>query len=57
MWETSFLQEIVNQLVVLLNMSDLVFDFRLASFVNLLSLLPLDVAVQITQEVWHQSIQ
>ncbi|KAM7542068.1 hypothetical protein Aperf_G00000010541 [Anoplocephala perfoliata] len=46
----TFLHEIVNHLVLLLNMSDLVFDFRLTSFVNLLPLLPLDVAVQVTQE-------
>nr|CDS25591.1 thyroid adenoma associated [Hymenolepis microstoma] len=50
MWQMPFIQEIVNQLVMLLNVSSLFLDFRLTSFVNLLPLLSYDKAVQITQE-------
>lgn len=51
MWQTPFVEEIVNKLVFLLNISNLVFDIRLTALVNLLPLLPHDRAVQIAQEV------
>ncbi|KAM3178680.1 hypothetical protein ACTXT7_002097 [Hymenolepis weldensis] len=50
MWQMPFLQEIINQLVFLLNMSHLVFDFRLTALINLLPLLSHDEAVQIILE-------
>ncbi|VDO03352.1 unnamed protein product [Rodentolepis nana] len=50
MWQMPFIEEIVNQLVMLLNVSDLFLDFRLTSFINLLPLLSYNKAVQITQE-------